>query len=54
MERGNEDDNGRGDVRERSEPEQPPVDGPSGGSAGEDDDKDLADTSYDEPGGSGS
>jgi hypothetical protein len=42
------------DPRERAQPEQPPVDGPSGGSAGEDDtEKDLADTSLDEPGGSG-
>ncbi|HYZ46119.1 MAG TPA: hypothetical protein VE712_00495 [Actinomycetota bacterium] len=41
------------DVAERSEPEQPPVDGPSAGSAGEDDEKDLGGTSYGSPGGSG-
>jgi hypothetical protein len=37
------------DVQKRSEPEQPPVDGPSSGSPGESDEKDLGDTSYGGP-----
>ncbi|MFN2489426.1 MAG: hypothetical protein ABR529_06770 [Actinomycetota bacterium] len=46
-------DEERPDVQERSEPEQPPVDGPSAGSGGENDDADLGDTSYGGPKGSG-
>ena len=41
------------EVQERSEPDQPPVDGPSAGSPVEEDDRDLGDTSYGGPGGSG-
>jgi hypothetical protein len=35
--------------QKRAEPKEPPVDGPGTGSTGEDDESDLADTSYDRP-----
>jgi hypothetical protein len=38
------------DPNERAEPEQPPVDGPSSGSAADEDDKDLGGSSYGQPG----
>ena len=42
------------DVQERTEPDQPPVDGPGGGTPGErEDDRDLSDTSQGSPGNSG-
>jgi hypothetical protein len=45
-----EDERNASGVGDRAEPEQPPVDGPSAGSGGERDDRDLAGSSYDEPG----
>jgi hypothetical protein len=36
------------DKHQRTEPDQPPVDGP--GTAGEQEDNDLSDSSYDRPG----
>jgi hypothetical protein len=50
------DEDAERDKQKRSEADQPPVDGPGGGSAGEPEDpegKDLGDSSYDRPGGSG-
>jgi hypothetical protein len=50
------DEDAERDKHERSEADQPPVDGPGGGSAGEPEDpaaKDLGDSSYDRPGDSG-
>jgi hypothetical protein len=41
----------RKDVQKRAEPEQPPVDGPSAGSSGEPEERDLGDTSYGAPDG---
>lgn len=47
------DDERSEEVQKRAEPEQPPVDGPSAGNSGEVEDRDLGDTSYGGPGGSG-
>ena len=41
------------DVKERAEPDRAPVDGPSSGSGGEQDERDLSSASQSEPGGSG-
>jgi hypothetical protein len=40
--------------KEQPEPDEPPVDGPSTGSGGERPDRDVGDSSYGQPGGSGS
>jgi hypothetical protein len=49
--RGDESDGDDESISQQRKPEQPPVDGPSAGSEGEEEDRDVsASSSYDQPG----